>query len=113
MILNIYLSFAALRKQARHLENDIDLKLIAFNKVGTGSSSLNSGGAADTSPLLGDHVFESLSLEIEQMLDQLSNINERMAEIPGTGAAVMHVLQRHREILHVKIWWEMTFLRRL
>lgn len=90
----------ALRKQARHLENDIDLKLIAFNKVGTGSSSLNSAGSTDTSPLLGDHVFESLSLEIEQMLDQLSNINERMAEIPGTGAAVMHVLQRHREILH-------------
>lgn len=91
-----------LRKQARHLENDIDLKLIAFNKVGTGSSSLNSAASSpsDTSPLLGDHVFESLSLEIEQMLDQLSNINEKMAEIPGTGAAVMHVLQRHREILH-------------
>ncbi|XP_065088518.1 Golgi SNAP receptor complex member 1 [Ochlerotatus camptorhynchus] len=92
----------ALRKQARHLENDIDLKLIAFNKVGTGSSSLNSAASSpsDTSPLLGDHVFESLSLEIEQMLDKLSNINEKMAEIPGTGAAVMHVLQRHREILH-------------
>lgn len=92
----------SLRKQARHLENDIDLKLIAFNKVGTGSSSLNSAvnSSSDTSPLLGDHVFESLSLEIEQMLDKLSNINEKMGEIPGTGAAVMHVLQRHREILH-------------
>lgn len=92
----------ALRKQARHLENDIDLKLIAFNKVGTGSSSLNSAASSssDTSPLLGDHVFETLSLEIEQMLDQLSNINEKMGEITGTGAAVMHVLQRHREILH-------------
>ncbi|XP_055638044.1 Golgi SNAP receptor complex member 1 [Toxorhynchites rutilus septentrionalis] len=87
-----------LRKQARHLENDIDLKLIAFNKVGAGSSSISS--ATDTAPLLGDHVFESLSLEIEQMLDKLSSINEKMAEIPGTGAAVMHVLQRHREILH-------------
>lgn len=101
--LKLILLLAALRKQARHLENDIDLKLIAFNKVGTGSSSLNSAPSSpsDTSPLLGDHVFESLSLEIEQMLDKLSNINEKMAEIPGTGAAVMHVLQRHREILHV------------
>ncbi|XP_055609002.1 Golgi SNAP receptor complex member 1 [Uranotaenia lowii] len=94
-----------LRKQARHLENEIDLKLIAYNKVGAGSSSLSSspsGGSSplDTAPLLGDHVFETLSLEIEQMLDKLSNINEKMSEIPGTGAAVMHVLQRHREILH-------------
>ncbi|XP_058449043.1 Golgi SNAP receptor complex member 1 [Malaya genurostris] len=95
-----------LRKQARHLENDIDLKLIAFNKVGVGSGSLGSsanaepGSDADTAPLLGDHVFESLSLEIEQMLDKLSSINEKMSEIPSSGAAVMHVLQRHREILH-------------
>lgn len=91
-------SWDALRKQARHLENDIDLKLIAFNKVGAAAPAPT--GSTDTAPLLGDHVFESLSLEIEQMLDKLSGLNEKMAEIPGTGAAVMHVLQRHREILH-------------
>lgn len=86
------------------MENDIDMKLIAFNKVGVGaaSSSVAPTGNTDTSPLLGDHVFESLSLEIEQMLDKLSNINEKMSEIPNSGAAVMHVLQRHREILHVR-----------
>ncbi|XP_058117808.1 Golgi SNAP receptor complex member 1 [Anopheles ziemanni] len=92
-----------IRKQARHLENDIDMKLIAFNKVGVGAASggsLPTANSSDTSPLLGDHVFESLSLEIEQMLDKLSNINEKMSEIPNSGAAVMHVLQRHREILH-------------
>uniref|UniRef100_A0A182QGU0 Golgi SNAP receptor complex member 1 n=1 Tax=Anopheles farauti TaxID=69004 RepID=A0A182QGU0_9DIPT len=93
-----------LRKQARHLENDIDMKLIAFNKVGVGAASGGGSSAAasntDTSPLLGDHVFDTLSLEIEQMLDKLSNINEKMSEIPNSGAAVMHVLQRHREILH-------------
>lgn len=96
-------SWDTLRKQARHLENDIDLKLIAFNKVGAAAPAASSSGpssASDTAPLLGDHVFESLSLEIEQMLDKLSGLNEKMAEIPGTGAAVMHVLQRHREILH-------------
>lgn len=93
-------SWDTLRKQARHLENDIDLKLIAFNKVGAAAPASTSGPGGDTAPLLGDHVFESLSLEIEQMLDQLSGLNEKMAEIPGTGAAVMHVLQRHREILH-------------
>ncbi|XP_058059617.1 Golgi SNAP receptor complex member 1 [Anopheles bellator] len=92
----------SIRKQARHLENDIDLKLIAFNKVGVGAASGTTApaGTSDTSPLLGDHVFETLSIEIEQMLDKLSNINEKMSEIPNSGTAVLHVLQRHREILH-------------
>ncbi|XP_052866924.1 Golgi SNAP receptor complex member 1 [Anopheles cruzii] len=92
----------SIRKQARHLENDIDLKLIAFNKVGVGAASAATvpAGTSDTSPLLGDHVFETLSIEIEQMLDKLSNINEKMSEIPNSGTAVLHVLQRHREILH-------------
>lgn len=62
-----------LRKQARTLENEIDLKLVAFSKIGAGSSSISSGNnsAADTSPLLGEHVFDSLSAEIEQMLDKV------------------------------------------
>lgn len=64
---------------------------------GTTSASTN----ADTSPLLGEHVFDSLSIEIEQMLEKLSNINEKMSELPTSGAAMMHTLQRHREILHV------------
>ncbi|KAH8358889.1 hypothetical protein KR093_003203, partial [Drosophila rubida] len=94
---------AVLRKQARTLENEIDLKLVAFSKVGAGSSSItsNSGNnnSADTSPLLGEHVFDSLSAEIEQMLDKLSSLNEAMSELPATGSAAMHTLQRHREIL--------------
>lgn len=109
-----------LRKQARTLENEIDLKLVAFSKIGAGSSGLSSNSsAADTSPLLGEHVFDSLSAEIEQMLEkvsrstvyralasnpncvhlQLSTLNESMSELPATGSAAMHTLQRHREIL--------------
>lgn len=58
-----------MRKQARHLENDIDLKLVAYSKIGLGNSPSQS---TDTAPLLGEHVFDSLSLEIEQMLDKVS-----------------------------------------
>ncbi|KAH8310231.1 hypothetical protein KR044_000127, partial [Drosophila immigrans] len=93
---------AVLRKQARTLENEIDLKLVAFSKIGAGSSnsiSNNSNNNADTSPLLGEHVFDSLSAEIEQMLDKLSSLNEAMSELPATGSAALHTLQRHREIL--------------
>ncbi|XP_064552877.1 Golgi SNAP receptor complex member 1 [Drosophila montana] len=93
-------SYDVLRKQARTLENEIDLKLVAFSKIGAGSSGLSSNSsAADTSPLLGEHVFDSLSAEIEQMLEKLSTLNESMSELPATGSAAMHTLQRHREIL--------------
>jgi len=95
----IYAIILALRKQARHLENDIDLKLVAFSKIGAGSNS--SSNNADTAPLLGEHVFDNLTVEIEQMLEKLSNLNEKMSELPATGAAMLHTLQRHREILHV------------
>lgn len=107
----------ALRKQARHIENDIDVKLVAFSKVGAGSGT----NTADTAPLLSENLFDSLSVEIVQMLDkvntlfnrslwcsnsitlsfQLSGINEKMAEVPTTGTAMMHTLQRHRDILNV------------
>ncbi|XP_013108596.2 Golgi SNAP receptor complex member 1 [Stomoxys calcitrans] len=94
-------NYDALRKQARLLENEIDLKLVAFSKIGGSSSSSigHSSSNADTSPLLGEHLFDSLSEEIAQMLDKLSSINESMTELPTTGAAAMHTLQRHREIL--------------
>ncbi|XP_037950202.1 Golgi SNAP receptor complex member 1-like [Teleopsis dalmanni] len=91
-------NYDVLRKQARHLENEIDLKLVAFSKIGAGTSTAHNT-TADTSPLLGEHVFDSLSEEIAQMLDRLSTINETMSELPATGAAAMHTLQRHREIL--------------
>ncbi|XP_055849850.1 Golgi SNAP receptor complex member 1 [Episyrphus balteatus] len=93
------LNYDALRKQARHLENEIDLKLVAFSKIGAGSSSSGGHSSADTSPLLGEHVFDSLSEEIAQMLDKLSSLNENMSELPTSGAAAIHTLQRHREIL--------------
>ncbi|EDW81710.1 uncharacterized protein Dwil_GK12206 [Drosophila willistoni] len=90
-------SYDVLRKQARTLENEIDLKLVAFSKIGAGG--ISNSITADTSPLLGEHVFESLSEEIEQMLEKLSSLNESMSDLPATGAAAMHTLQRHREIL--------------
>uniref|UniRef100_A0A1A9W9I3 Golgi SNAP receptor complex member 1 n=1 Tax=Glossina brevipalpis TaxID=37001 RepID=A0A1A9W9I3_9MUSC len=90
----------ALRKQARHLENEIDVKLVAFGKIGANSNStIGHSSNADTSPLLGESIFDSLSEEITQKLDKLASINEAMAESPATNTAAMHNLQRHREIL--------------
>lgn len=82
------------------MENDIDLKLVAFSKVGAGPGT-SATAASDTAPLLGESVYDSLSVEIEQMLDTLSGLNEKMSELPTTGTAMIHTLQRHRDILNV------------
>ncbi|CAN7985884.1 unnamed protein product, partial [Ixodes hexagonus] len=99
-----------LRKQARHLENEIDLKLVSFSKLGTGlgSRDVKSDGL-DTAPLLGsDHMFETMTLEIEQLLSKLGDVNDQMSQsqcqqLPfgqnAPGATVVHTLQRHRDIL--------------
>lgn len=96
-----YTSITDLRKAARHLENEIDLKLVAISKVGSSPGISNQGGQQDTAPLLGEHVFDTLATEIEQMLDKLSTINEKMSELRVSGTASIHTLQRHRDILNV------------
>ncbi|XP_076681645.1 golgi SNAP receptor complex member Gos28 isoform X2 [Andrena cerasifolii] len=87
-----------LRRQARHLENEIDAKLVAFSKLGinSGSKLVNS----DEVPLLDEeHVFENMASEIEALLAKLFSINERMSELQPNGAAMLHTMQRHKDIL--------------
>lgn len=61
---------------------------------------------SDTAPLLSssDRMVESLSEEIDGLLHQLSKANDDMTEIststPGIATpALIHTLQRHRDIL--------------
>ncbi|XP_014069896.2 Golgi SNAP receptor complex member 1 isoform X1 [Salmo salar] len=102
-----------LRKQARQLENELDLKLVSFSKLCTSYSSSRDGrrgdSNSDTAPLLNnstqDRMFETMSVEIEQLLAKLTGVNDKMAEYTSTpgvtslNAALMHTLQRHRDIL--------------
>lgn len=107
-----------MRKQARHLENEIDLKLVAFHKLGAGIKTPSGSHSADTVPLLsGEDTFDTMTLEIEQLLNkvnnplfivqcllivalfQLSQVNERLAEQPVSGGTMLHTIQRHRDIL--------------
>ena len=86
-----------LRKQARSIENQLDAKLVQYSRLDSGASSSAVGGRADVSPAL-------LQREIEGLLAQLAETNDKMsrnaaAEVGAKGAS-MHVLQRHREILH-------------
>ncbi|GCC24630.1 hypothetical protein chiPu_0003032 [Chiloscyllium punctatum] len=104
-----------LRKQARQLENELDLKLVSFSKLCTSYNSATTRDgrrdrySSDTTPLLNgssqDRMFETMAVEIEQLLAKLTGVNDKMAEYtssPGVtslNAALMHTLQRHRDIL--------------
>ncbi|XP_013394699.1 Golgi SNAP receptor complex member 1 isoform X2 [Lingula anatina] len=109
-----------LRKQARQLENEIDLKLVSFSKLGTnysGSREYHGNSIedasdhekSDTAPLLNkansEHMFETMAMEIEQLLARLTQVNDQMAEytqnisVNSHNSALLHTLQRHRDIL--------------
>ncbi|XP_037974659.1 Golgi SNAP receptor complex member 1 isoform X2 [Plutella xylostella] len=91
-------SWEELRKQARILENDIDVKLVAFSKLGAGSAA--SGLSSESVPLLNsEDMFDTMSMELQQLLNKLSSINDKMADLAPNGAATMHTIKRHREIL--------------
>lgn len=61
-----------LRKQARHLENEIDAKLVAFSKLGINAGARHVN--VDEVPLLDEeHVFENMASEIETLLSKVSS----------------------------------------
>ncbi|BFZ04683.1 hypothetical protein BsWGS_07723 [Bradybaena similaris] len=97
-----------LRRQARQLENEIDLKLVSFSKLGTTYSS-HRNYESDSAPLLNkansEHMFDTMAMEISQLLSKLTEVNDRMVEYTqnisnsSPSAALLHTLQRHRDIL--------------
>ncbi|KAI8782456.1 Golgi SNAP receptor complex member 1 [Biomphalaria glabrata] len=111
-----------LRRQARQLENEVDLKLVSFSKLGTSYSSqrdydslplytnsTNKPENSDTAPLMNkassEHMFDTMAMEISQLLAKLTEVNDRMVEYTqnisttSPSAALLHTLQRHRDIL--------------
>jgi Golgi SNAP receptor complex protein 1 len=94
-----------LRKQARQLENEIDAKLMSFSKlcsnyVARDQSSHHLGLDSSSTPTPSS--FDAMSIDIEKLLERLSDINKRMGDaipaLPGPNAAATHTLQRHHEI---------------
>jgi Golgi SNAP receptor complex protein 1 len=85
-------ALASVRSQARKLENEIDSKLVQLSRF--------DGSAA------GSASFPQLQRETAALIQQLGEVNDMMSrEATGGGATggtatAMHMLQRHREILH-------------
>ncbi|KAG7237395.1 hypothetical protein INR49_032440 [Caranx melampygus] len=99
-----------LRKQARQLENELDLKLVSFSKLCTSYSSSSNWDqrkrdSRSDSGSTQDNMLVAMTTELEQLLANLTAVNDKMAEYtnsPGVSshnAALMHTLQRHRDIL--------------
>lgn len=98
------MSFEDLRKRARQLESEIDVKLVSFSKIaasyGTSAVASNSSSSETVALLSGDQMYETISVELEQLLNALTEVNERMNSCPlGSSVATIHTLQRHRDIL--------------
>lgn len=92
-----FLDFPEIRKRARNLESEIDMKLVALSKISS------TGSGSEASPLLSSEFsFDTISMEIEDNLKKLGEMNEKMTIkiLPAAGAAMMHTLTRHRDILN-------------
>lgn len=108
-------SWDSLRKEARLLENEIDAKLVALSKVGTNFNQnfRSYSRTPDKEPLLdsSEEVFETRTREMEELLGRLTNVNDALARFmdnhafengaatKSAGASMLHILQRHRDIL--------------
>lgn len=76
------------------------MKLVALSKISSSSGSLTS---SDSTPLIhsSEFSYETISMEIENMLSKLGEFNEKMASLPtSSSTAMVHTLKRHRDILH-------------
>ena len=85
-----------LRSKARLTENELDAKLVQYSRLDNADRGTSGFSVQRESPVM-------LQRDIEQLLVQLAEINDKMSrQMNGGGgvAAAMHVLQRHREILH-------------
>ncbi|EYU30549.1 hypothetical protein MIMGU_mgv1a012944mg [Erythranthe guttata] len=91
-----------LRKEARKIEGDLDVKLSSYAKLG---ARFNQGGHVDSgSPTLGSsRSWKSMDMEIESLLEKLLDINDSMSRCAASAAPTTSVTQklaRHRDILH-------------
>ncbi|KAL2511455.1 Golgi SNAP receptor complex member 1-2 [Abeliophyllum distichum] len=91
-----------LRKEARKIEGDLDVKLSSYAKLG---ARFTQGGHTDAgSPTVGSsRSWKSMEMEIQSLLEKLLDINDAMSRCAASAApttSVSQKLARHRDILH-------------
>ncbi|KAM7508772.1 hypothetical protein LguiA_019225 [Lonicera macranthoides] len=99
------LGWEELRKEARKIEGDLDVKLSSYAKLG---ARFSQGGYVDSSgpgsPTLGSsRSWKSMEMEIQSLLEKLLDVNDSMSRCAASAAPTTSVTQklaRHRDILH-------------
>ncbi|KAL4429846.1 hypothetical protein ABPG77_010963 [Micractinium sp. CCAP 211/92] len=87
-----------LRREARKLESELDVKVAAYGKL---CSSYEYGYSKGESGMATDQLLQSKATEIEKLLARLSDINDSMRSTTSGGAdSRSHMLARHRDIMH-------------
>ncbi|XP_027106481.1 Golgi SNAP receptor complex member 1-2-like [Coffea arabica] len=91
-----------LRKEARKIEGDLDVKLSSYAKLG---ARFSQAGYVETgSPTVGSsRSWKSMEMEIQSLLEKLLDINDSMSRCAASAASTTSVTQklaRHRDILH-------------
>eukprot|EP00252_Welwitschia_mirabilis_P012354 TRINITY_DN2737_c0_g4_i1.p1 TRINITY_DN2737_c0_g4~~TRINITY_DN2737_c0_g4_i1.p1 ORF type:complete len:241 (-),score=50.30 TRINITY_DN2737_c0_g4_i1:75-797(-) len=90
-----------LRREARKIEGDLDVKLSSYAKLGGRLSHADAGTTNDV--ITGDRSLKSMEIEIESLLEKLLDINDAMSRCAAAATATTSVTQklaRHRDILH-------------
>lgn len=89
----------ALRREARKLETDLDVRLAAFGKLCSETDTAY-GTAGSGSGFATDQLTNSKSAEINDLLKRLSHVNTRLSSIVSSGSDPRApVLLRHRGVL--------------
>ncbi|KAG5251431.1 Golgi SNAP receptor complex member [Salix suchowensis] len=92
-----------LRREARKIEGDLDVKLSSYAKLGARFTTQGGGYVESGSPTVGSsRSWKSMEMEIESLLENLLDINDAMSRCAAASAAtsVTQKLARHRDILH-------------
>ncbi|KAH8516660.1 hypothetical protein Peur_047930 [Populus x canadensis] len=91
-----------LRREARKIEGDLDVKLSSYAKLGARFTT-QGGYVEGGSPRVGSsRSWKSMEMEIQSSLEKLLDINDAMSRCAAASAAtsVTQKLARHRDILH-------------
>lgn len=94
-----------LRKEARKMEGDLDVKLSSYAKL-SGRFTQGAGGYGDSgSPTVvgSSRSWKSMEMEIESLLERLQDINDSMSRCAASATpatSISQKLARHRDILH-------------
>eukprot|EP00959_Pyramimonas_sp_CCMP1952_P416377 8723280-Pyramimonas_sp.AAC.1 len=68
-----------LRREARKLESEVDVKLAGFSKFGQGFGDSLSSSVGGSNFKSGDHLVGQKAAEIEALLMQLQRLNDSMS----------------------------------